>query len=164
METEPLVHCPICNEDLPESAFGISRARKTGKNKYCKSCVRAKVYKFRKGRDSWRQVKKQRRIKMAKIAAEMAANPERQQEMFTGKLPPQLVLEAIAIGNHTQKQIRQETKLSKDQICDALAILLLWTKDIKTEVINDTRVYLLNNSGLRAVKPIPFAELVGRAA
>jgi hypothetical protein len=33
-------HCPICTQELPISEFGICRARKDGRNLYCKSCIR----------------------------------------------------------------------------------------------------------------------------
>ncbi|MGH9907018.1 MAG: hypothetical protein ACRD8U_15725, partial [Pyrinomonadaceae bacterium] len=46
----------------------------------------------------------------------------------------------------TQKEIAQETKLGKDEIGDALANLLLWTREIRTEVVDNTRMYFLNDS------------------
>ncbi|MCA1573198.1 MAG: hypothetical protein LC770_01390, partial [Acidobacteria bacterium] len=35
--------CPLCNQALSLSEFGICRARKDGRNLYCKSCIRKKV-------------------------------------------------------------------------------------------------------------------------
>ena len=35
--------CPICSQSLLLSEFGICRARKDGRNLYCKSCIRKKV-------------------------------------------------------------------------------------------------------------------------
>jgi len=51
------------------------------------------------------------------------------------------VREAIRCGARTQKEIAQTTKLPKDEVCDALANLLLWTREIRTDVINHTRMY-----------------------
>jgi len=55
------------------------------------------------------------------------------------------VREAIRKGARTQKEIAQGTKLGKDEIGDALANLLLWTREIRTEVVDNTRRYLINN-------------------
>jgi hypothetical protein len=56
------------------------------------------------------------------------------------------VKEAIRKGARTQREIAQETRLGKDEIGDALANLLLWTREIKTVVVDNTRVYSLNES------------------
>jgi hypothetical protein len=60
--------------------------------------------------------------------------------------PIERVREAIKKNARTQKEIAQETKLGKDEIGDALANLLLWTHEIRTEVINNTRMYFINGS------------------
>ena len=39
------------------------------------------------------------------------------------------------------------TKLGKDEIGDALANLLLWTREIRTQVVDNTRMYFLNEAG-----------------
>ena len=31
--------CPLCSQELPLSEYGICRARKDGRNLYCKSCI-----------------------------------------------------------------------------------------------------------------------------
>lgn len=72
--------------------------------------------------------------------------PETQPKVKVLRLPSDVVLEAIAAGSRTQKEIQQETKLTKDEIGDALANLLLWTKEIKTKVADDTRMYFLNET------------------
>ena len=58
--------------------------------------------------------------------------------------PADRVREAIRCGARTQKEIAQTTKLPKDEVCDALANLLLWTREIRTDVINHTRMYFAN--------------------
>jgi hypothetical protein len=64
---------------------------------------------------------------------------------FISRLSPaERVREAIKKGSRTQKEIAQETKLGKDEIGDALANLLLWTREIRTEVVDNNRLYFLN--------------------
>src|SRR5687768_18425203 len=53
---------------------------------------------------------------------------------------------AIRRGSRTQREIAQETKLGKDEIGDALANLLLWTHEIRTQVVDNTRLYFINDS------------------
>jgi hypothetical protein len=60
--------------------------------------------------------------------------------------PGERVKEAIKKGARTQREIAQETRLGKDEIGDALANLLLWTKEIKTKVVDNMRVYVINDS------------------
>jgi hypothetical protein len=60
--------------------------------------------------------------------------------------PVERVRDAIRKGARTQREIAQETKLGKDEIGDALANLLLWTREIRTQVVDSTRLYFLNES------------------
>jgi hypothetical protein len=55
------------------------------------------------------------------------------------------VKEAIRKGARTQREIAQETKLGKDEIGDALANLLLWTREVRTAVVENTRMYFVND-------------------
>ena len=55
--------------------------------------------------------------------------------------------DAIRKGSRTQREIAQQTKLGKDEIGDALANLLLWTHEIRTQVVGNTRLYFLNEAG-----------------
>ncbi|HKR12883.1 MAG TPA: hypothetical protein VJT15_12565 [Pyrinomonadaceae bacterium] len=57
--------------------------------------------------------------------------------------PVERVRDAIRRGSRTQREIAQETKLGKDEIGDALANLLLWTHEIRTQVVDNTRMYFL---------------------
>jgi hypothetical protein len=111
-------HCPICSNDLPISEFGICRARKDGRNLYCKSCIRT---------DSSTATQYPAKA-MSKLS------------------PVERVRDAIRRGSRTQREIAQETKLGKDEIGDALANLLLWTHEIRTQVVDNTRLYFLNDS------------------
>src|SRR5207237_5301340 len=60
--------------------------------------------------------------------------------------PADRVREAVRCGAHTQKEIAQVTKLPKDEVCDALANLLLWTREIRTQIVNHTRMYFVNDA------------------
>jgi hypothetical protein len=60
--------------------------------------------------------------------------------------PVERVRDAIRRGSRTQREIAQETKLGKDEIGDALANLLLWTHEIRTQVVDNTRLYFLNEA------------------
>src|SRR5215217_2866434 len=51
-------HCPICANDLPISEFGICRARKDGRNLYCKSCIRQKVTQSRRALKEYKSARK----------------------------------------------------------------------------------------------------------
>ena len=64
--------------------------------------------------------------------------------MLKKMTPAERVREAIRGGARTQKQIAHETKLAKDEIGDALANLLLWTHEIRTKMVNNTRLYFIN--------------------
>jgi len=60
--------------------------------------------------------------------------------------PVERVREAIRRGSRTQREIAQETRLGKDEIGDALANLLLWTREIRTEMVDNTRLYYMNEA------------------
>jgi len=71
---------------------------------------------------------------------------------LAGKLSPvDRVREAIRRGARTQKEIAQDTKMGKDEIGDALANLLLWTREIRTGVVDNTRLYFINDSPESAI-------------
>lgn len=154
--------CPICCQTLPLSEFGICRARKDGRNLYCRSCIRKKVT---DSRQALREYKTARKRYVSQQASEttdlpgLGEDPNTSAQCLaraTSKLSPiERVREAIKKNARTQKEIAQETKLGKDEIGDALANLLLWTREIRTEVVDNTRMYFLNDS---------FDTTVGQAA
>ena len=145
--------CPLCNQALSLSEFGICRARKDGRNLYCKSCIRKKVT---DSRQALREYKSARKRFVTLQALDSNDLPLVDSESHGGnqhvtrvvsKLSPiERVREAIRKNARTQKEIAQETKLGKDEIGDALANLLLWTREIRTEVIDNTRMYFINES------------------
>ena len=137
-------HCPICSQDLPISEFGICRARKDGRNLYCKSCIRQKVTQSRRALKEYKSARKRysQQIEMTDmIAGDSAHYPSKSVSKLS---PVERVRDAIRKGSRTQREIAQETKLGKDEIGDALANLLLWTHEIRTQVVGNTRLYFLN--------------------
>jgi hypothetical protein len=140
--------CPICLLQLPLSEFGICRARKDGRNLYCKSCIRKKVTQSRR---ALKEYKTARKRFIAQPVLDSAALGEVGSDSLYPRVisrmsPVERVLDAIRKGARTQKAIAQETKMGKDEIGDALANLLLWTREIRTEVVDNTRMYLVNEN------------------
>lgn len=147
MEPERLVRCPLCDRDLPESAFGICRSRRLGRNLYDKACIRKKVT------DSRRALKEFKRRRREILEA--------QSEPLFAELPPVLVrklspvervVEAITNGAKTQTEIRSASRLSDDEVGDALADLFS-TRELRTEMAGDDRVYFLNKKSEVIRKP-----------
>ena len=145
-----LKRCPRCEEALPLSEFGVCRARKDGLNLYCKRCIRQKIS---LSRQALREYKKARGKHGSTISsdssrlaldAKASLNSRRIARMLRKLSPADRVREAIRCGAHTQKEIAQVTKLPKDEVCDALANLLLWTREIRTQIVRHQRMYFVN--------------------
>ena len=147
-----LKRCPRCEESLPLAEFGVCRARKDGLNLYCKRCIRQKIA---LSRQALREYKKAR-VKHGTTTAsqkgavsldgKIAFSSKRIARMLRKLSPADRVREAIRCGAETQTEIVQVTKLPKDEVCDALANLLLWSRQIRTQVINHTRRYFVNET------------------
>lgn len=138
--------CPICAQALPISEFGICRARKDGRNLYCKSCIRKKVTESRQVLREYRSARKRYVSQQTLEAQGSDSSPQVFSRMLSKLSPIERVREAIKKNARTQKEIAQETKLGKDEIGDALANLLLWTHEIRTEVVDNTRMYFINHA------------------
>ena len=145
-------NCPICEQQLPISEFGVCRSRKDGRNLYCKSCIRKKVTDSRKALKEYRSSRK-------RYVGPISETGEGDHESSPGYLriqsklsPVERVREAIRKGARTQKEIAQETRMGKDEIGDALANLLLWTREIKTQIVDNVRIYSLNESSPAALR------------
>jgi hypothetical protein len=145
-------NCPICTQQLPLSEFGVCRARKDGRNLYCKSCIRKKVTESRRALKEYRSARK--RYVNQPVSEHLSTSPPDRDSLSStnytrllSKLSPvERVREAIRKGARTQKEIAQETRLGKDEIGDALANLLLWTREIKTQIVDSNRHYFINES------------------
>jgi hypothetical protein len=144
-----LKRCPRCEESLPLSEFGVCRARKDGLNLYCKRCIRQKIA---LSRQALREYKKARGKHGSSISSDTrvaldsktSLSSRRIARMLRKLSPADRVREAIRCGAHTQKEIAQVTKLPKDEVCDALANLLLWTREIRTQIVRHQRMYFVN--------------------
>jgi hypothetical protein len=147
-----LKRCPRCEEALPLTEFGVCRARKDGLNLYCKRCIRQKIAQSRQVLREY----KNSRIKhgspavagKSRVTIDVASgfSPRRIARMLRKLSPADRVREAIRCGAETQTEIAQVTKLPKDEVCDALANLLLWTREVRTQVVNHTRRYFVNEA------------------
>lgn len=142
--------CPLCNQGLSLSEFGICRARKDGRNLYCKSCIRKKVTDSRQALREYKSARK-RYVSLQSVESSDVSIVDSESHPHIGRVisklsPIERVREAIRKNARTQKEIAQETKLGKDEIGDALANLLLWSREIRTEVVDNTRMYFINES------------------
>jgi len=148
--TSQVKHCPICIQDLSISEFGICRARKDGRNLYCKTCIRNKVTQSRRALKEYKSARKKyisQHVDLGDMSNAEHSNGNHYSSKVISKLSPvERVRDAIRKGAKTQKEIAQETKLGKDEIGDALANLLLWTREIRTQIQGNTRLYFLNEN------------------
>ena len=157
--TPHVKHCPICTQELPISEFGICRARKDGRNLYCKSCIRNKVTESRRALKEYKSARKKyiaRQVELSELVhADHSASIAYTAKSVSKLSPVERVREAIRRGAQTQREIAQETKLGKDEIGDALANLLLWTREIRTQIKDNTRLYFLNDGTDAAQEDAP---------
>ncbi len=155
----PVKNCPICSKELPTSEFGICRARKDGRNLYCKSCIRQKVTQSRRALKEYKTARKKyisQQVDIAELlSSDSTGNGHYHAKAMSKLSPVERVRDAIRRGSRTQREIAQETKLGKDEIGDALANLLLWTHEIRTQVVDNTRLYFLNEADTATVDDGP---------
>ena len=157
-------NCPICSQTLPLSEFGICRARKDGRNLYCKSCIRKKVTDSRRALKEFRSARK--RYASQPLSEHEAVLLSDGEALSTTSDPRTLrrmsplerVKEAIRNGARTQKEIRTSANLNDDEVGDALANLLLWTREIRTELVDNNRVYFLNEESISYRDEIPLPK------
>jgi hypothetical protein len=155
-------NCPICSQDLPLAEFGVCRARKDGRNLYCKGCIRKKVTNSRRALKEYRSARKryvsQPEVEQtANAGAALVAPAVGYPRLLSRLSPVERVREAIRKGARTQKEIAQETRLGKDEIGEALANLLLWTREIKTQMLDNNRLYFINESAELPIREETFS-------
>jgi hypothetical protein len=133
--------CPSRGRDEWHSLrdFGVCRARKDGLNLYCKRCIREKI---NTSRIALREYKKLRQ-RAVQNASPVILKPRTIARILRRGSPVERVKEAIHLGAHTQREIARVTKLSKDDVCDAIAELLLWTREIRVQTIHHNREYFI---------------------
>lgn len=108
--------CPICKESDPNQ-FGICRARKSGRNRYCRACARNKVYAGRIRYRDYLHLKKSRGLQAVERKAVVTA------QIVTLKTPAERVVYALRRGFKDREAIRMFTKLTSDDVSDQLAEL-----------------------------------------
>lgn len=106
---------------------------------YCKKCIREKVATTRKIAREYKEAQR----KLMKAIGQGLVEPLNKAKHQT---PSEKVLGAIRRYARTQAEIAIETKLSADEIGDALADLLLRTGEIRTQTIGGRRMYFENKS------------------
>lgn len=154
-----LKRCPRCEESLPLSEFGVCRARKDGLNLYCKRCIRQKIAQSRQAMREYKNARIKHGSTVAPETSRLAMNvksgfsPRRIARMLRKLSPADRVREAIRCGAREQKEIAQVTRLPKDEVCDALANLLLWTHEIRTQIVNHKRMYFVNDAAEESTRP-----------
>lgn len=148
-----LIECPTCAQKLPVGEFGVSNARPSGRNLYCKSCIRQKVADSRRALREFRARQKEMRSAdhgltiMAPGPRSIEARYDENGILFHWELDlrsnphDERVYGAIYHGARTYKQIMQMTALCKDAVGDALAELFDHPKRIRTEIVDDVRIY-----------------------
>jgi hypothetical protein len=145
-----LKRCPRCEESLPLSEFGVCRARKDGLNLYCKRCIRQKIAVSRQALREYKKARGKHNISVGSdnsrvtLDNKTSLSSRRIARMLRKLSPADRVREAIRCGAHTQKEMVAVTKLPKDEVCDALANLLLWTREIRTQIVRHQRMYFIN--------------------
>jgi hypothetical protein len=130
-----LRRCAKCGEQKDREEFGRVSERSDGLNIYCKTCVRAKVAKYRANLRAMH-----RPVNQPKYAPRKANAIARIRRFGAAA---QRVYEAIKGGAVTQREIARITKLSRDEVADAIAELLLWKKAIGTKLEGEARRYFI---------------------
>lgn len=131
--------CPDCGQEDPNE-FGICRARKTGRNLYCKGCIRKRVY---TGRDRVQEIRQAQKWAQRPAPQERA---ERKPSIASGpdpRSPVSRVQQAISEGYNTRDAIKKRARLTEDQVSNALAILMFDAKSVAVSRAGEYPVFIL---------------------
>src|ERR1043166_7667718 len=107
-------NCPICSKELSISEFGICRARKDGRNLYCKSCTRHKVTQSRRALKEYKTARKKyisEQVEITELRYSDQPGSLYPAKTMSKLSPVERVRDAIRRGSRTQREIAQETKL-----------------------------------------------------
>lgn len=88
--------CGLCAEDLPVGDFGICRARRSGRNLYCKECIR------KKGKQGRRVVKEYLAVNLELEQSRVAAKRELVEEAPADSVEPLSLEERVFEVNRFQ--------------------------------------------------------------
>ncbi len=122
---QQMKHCPVCDEDLAVAKFGICRARKDGRNLYCKVCIRRKVQAGRRALKEYNAAKKNRALPLFD-SAESVVVP-------LSRLPEVERVKAVCSSEpQTLVQIAKDSKLHVDTVEELLARLQLAREVVRT--------------------------------
>lgn len=144
----PRKSCPVCSQKLALTEFGIVRSRSDGHNLYCRSCIRKKVTDSRRALKEYREVRK-RYVNQPLLDCSSSYRPPR---LVNELSLAERVRAAISRGARTQKEIRKAAELGDDQVGEGLAHLMLWTREVKSRMIGNTRHYFINND--KSIMPL----------
>jgi hypothetical protein len=172
--------CGFCHQSLEMNAFGIVRQRKSGRNPYCKACMRTRVADSRAKRRGQARAKRASQQPLPLIGEAPHRQPGRDangllvcDEIKNPKQPHhERVLSAIHQGARTQREIynalgyRSHVMVAaQDEIGESLALLMLGTpKLIKTSIVDGRRVFVPAATIARkesATAPYSFSTLGG---
>jgi hypothetical protein len=139
--------CPSCPElgTQPLANFYVSTTRPNGRTSYCRICTRAKIAKSRKEKKEYNAVQRAAGI-MIETPKTKPIIRSLQSQKYS---PAKRVKESIQRGATVQSEIVQATKLPKDKVCDALAHLLLWSREIGSVVVDNERRYFINDGSVK---------------
>jgi hypothetical protein len=80
----------------------------------------------------------------------------------TPSSPVERVRDAIRRGARTQRAIRQKTRLGPDEIGLALAELMLWTREVTTRFVGESRHYVINDPQVLPLRDTEGLDLPSR--
>lgn len=130
--------CPKCEKKLWIKCFGISKARKDGRNCYCKECALAKVHEFRQRIRAMKAAIRERKAVIETLERKPNVLSEAASESVLEK-----VRNAVEAGCATRDQIQANTKLDWDDLGVALAELTFERGVLRIERVGSKREFHL---------------------